>query len=65
MIDLGHKITLHLFILVSSHLAENFIRRVTGRDVQIHLQDLFQDMVKNIGRVKTSAKRYNTGKTQE
>ncbi len=34
------------------------------RDVQIHLQALFQDVVKNTGKVKTSANRYNTGKTK-
>ncbi len=31
--------------------------------MQIRLQTLFQDVVKNTGRVRTSANRYNTGKT--
>ncbi len=41
---------------------------VTGRTrhetCMRHLQALFQDVVKNTGRVKTSANRYNTGKTK-
>ncbi len=54
----------HVFLTVKLLLNVNCNRANEMCDVQIRLQALFQDLVKNTGRVKTSANRYNTDKTK-